>query len=115
MHVVGIGDTLGARKTCNKAANTQMEPTRHTVMHDDVAAARRNKIGPQSVPRGCPTTLFLSRWQETLHYASVVSRKYAHIVAGFFPVLNRALRSRRRVGRQHCSDGRSVRFWRQVL
>ncbi len=69
MHVVGIGDTLGARKTCNKAANTQMEPTRQTVMHDDVAAARRNKIGPQSVPRGCPTTLFLSRWQETLHYA----------------------------------------------
>jgi hypothetical protein len=50
MHVVGIGDTLGARKTCNKAANTQMEPTRQTVMHDDVAAARRNKIGPQSVP-----------------------------------------------------------------
>ena len=38
IHFVSTGDTLGARKTCNKAANTQMEPRLQTVMQDHVVA-----------------------------------------------------------------------------
>ncbi len=48
-------------------------------------------------------------------FASVLSRKYVHIVAGFFPGSNRVSPSRRRVEPRHYSDERNVRFWRPVL
>ncbi len=60
-----------------------------------------------------PVSLAWQRIRES--EPSVVSRKYAHIVAGFFPGSNRVSPSRRRVEPRHYSDERNVRFWRPVL